>query len=114
MPDTVDPQMLAALVDAWQHGSVNAMLYYYTANFDTDNLLSWDNFNSTIPSPLVITVPTIVGWGMQDKIFISDLNLNPLSKYVKQLTISKYPTASHFPITDVPAAIVADIRKLIK
>jgi pimeloyl-ACP methyl ester carboxylesterase len=112
LPDSVDPAMLEELVDAWSHGSVNAMLYYYAANFNTEDLFHWKDFNSTIPNPLTITVPTIVGWGMTDKLFIADLNLDGLSQYVKQLTISKYPTAGHFSITDVPAAVAADIRKI--
>lgn len=114
LPDSVDQNMVNALTDAWSHGSVNSMLYYYSANFDTENVFHWAGFNSTIPNPLPISVPTTVGWGMDDKIFLADLNLPAMSQYVSQLSISKYPTAGHFPITDVPAAITADIRKLIK
>lgn len=112
-PPTVPTSLMDSLVDAWsQRNSVNTMVYWYPANFDTANILSWTGFNATFPYPLRIKVPTIVGWGMQDNIFQAEYNLPYVSSYVPQLKISQYPLGSHFPETDVPSAIAADIRAL--
>jgi pimeloyl-ACP methyl ester carboxylesterase len=112
-PSTVPTALMNSLVDAWsQKNSVNTMVYWYPANFETNNIFSWSGFNSTIPYPLNIRVPTVVGWGMKDNIFEAAYNLPYLSQYVQQLKVSTYDQGSHFPETDVPAAIAADIRSL--
>ena len=60
----------------------------------------------------VISTPTLVIWGEQDKALLTG-NLQGLEQYVSNLTIKRIPDGSHWVIHEQPALVNAYIRDFI-
>ena len=96
----------AAYLEAWgQPGAMTATLNWYRANASEKGLAKPD-------SPLMVTVPTLVMWGMEDTALLSG-NLVGLDEYVSDLEIIEYPTATHWIMHEEPDAIAADILSFV-
>jgi pimeloyl-ACP methyl ester carboxylesterase len=63
----------------------------------------------TIPKNPVITVPTLVIWGLKDTALLRG-NLDGLDQYVKTLKIERVPEGSHWVVAEQPATVIRAIR----
>ena len=61
----------------------------------------------------IITVPTLILWGMKD-IYLLPIQLENLPKYVNNLKIIKSEIASHWIMHDDSALVIKEIREFIK
>ncbi|MFT5682217.1 MAG: pimeloyl-ACP methyl ester carboxylesterase [Myxococcota bacterium] len=92
----------AAYIDAWsQPGALTAMLNWYRANADASGIAIPD-------APLMVTVPTLVIWGMADTALLPG-NLVGLDEYVSDLTVVEYAEATHWISHEEPEAVAVDI-----
>ncbi len=105
-----------AYLEAWgQPGAARAMVNWYrAAPFDvpeigappkTPNWMSGRDFH--------VSVPTLVCWGEQDGVLLPCL-LDPLPKFVSDLTIRRFPKAGHNPHQDDQSATFAEVRRFIR
>jgi pimeloyl-ACP methyl ester carboxylesterase len=62
-----------------------------------------------IPKNPVITVPTLVIWGLKDTALLQG-NLDGLDQYVKTLKIERVPEGSHWVVHEQPATVIRAIR----
>ena len=62
---------------------------------------------------MVVSVPTLVVWGEQDRFLLSG-NLNGLEAYVPHLTVKRIPEGSHWVVHERPAEVNAFIREFIR
>ena len=95
-----------AYIEAWeQPGALTAMLNWYRANSAEGGLAMGKE-------PLMVSVPTLVMWGMQDTALLAG-NLDGLDAYVSDLTVIEYPSATHWIVHEEPAAVAADVLAFI-
>jgi epoxide hydrolase 4 len=73
------------------------MLNWYRANLDT-------TAGTIAAANITIAVPTLVAWGMKDSALLAG-NLNGLDKYVQDLKIQHFATATHWVPHEQPAAV---------
>ncbi|QLC26125.1 alpha/beta fold hydrolase [Parasphingopyxis algicola] len=82
-------------------GALTAMLNYYRALFQTPGVRQIGD--GTVP------VPTLVLWGEQD-VAIDIHCLDGMEQYVPDLTVRRFPDASHWVQQDVPEQVNAALR----
>jgi len=81
---------------AWnQTNEINSTLNWYRDNFYTPTN-SFENFTTNFPSGLLVSVPTLVLWGLEDTAFDSQAVLKALPNYVANLTLHTFPSNGHF------------------
>jgi epoxide hydrolase 4 len=111
----------SAYLSAWsQPGALTGGLNYYRASHLGPPVPS--SLETEIgPSDLVcdpnpahsqVHVPTLVLWGEQD-VALTTKNLDGLDQLVTQLTILRFPDASHWLIHEKPAEVSAAIRAFL-
>lgn len=109
----LSPQDLVLYQQAWaQPGSLTAGLNYYRASRLGPETAQPGQTLPPINQLPVITVPTLVIWGEQDKALLTG-NLQGLDQYVSNLTIKRIPDGSHWVIHEQPALVNAYIRDFI-
>jgi len=87
---------------AAQPGALTAMVNYYRALFQTrDGLRLGDG---------IVHVPTLVIWGEQD-LAIDIHVLDGMDQYVPDLTVRRFPNASHWVQQDVPDEVNAALKE---
>lgn len=118
--ESVDITRLAGYRKAWsQPGAVNAMLAYYrsmpqlAAKEETQSADGPLIATSDMKIPQIrIEIPTLVLWGEQDKAFVPEL-LDGLEEYVPDLTVKKFPTATHWLQHEKPEEVNREISAFI-
>ena len=113
-----------AWIDAWsQPGSTTAGLNYYRANHRNPPFndrhpastipTSWSATDVTAgATSTVITLPTLVIWGMKDAAILSG-HLSGLEKWVPNLSVRLYPDDDHWVMLQKATAVARDIRGFI-
>ena len=100
-----------AAIHAWSRpGALTAMLNWYRAStfvIPADDVAT-PEIDEAIDALRVIT-PTLVIWGMQDKLLLPCL-LDGLEEFVPQLTVTRREGAGHGLIHEEPEEIIALIR----
>ncbi|MGQ7829292.1 alpha/beta fold hydrolase [Altererythrobacter sp. Z27] len=87
---------------AAQPGALTAMVNYYRALFQTrDGLRLGDG---------IVHVPTLVIWGEQD-LAIDIHVLDGMEQYVPDLTVRRFPNASHWVQQDIPDEVNAALEE---
>jgi len=87
---------------AAQPGALTAMVNYYRALFQTrDGLRLGDG---------IVHVPTLVIWGEQD-LAIDIHVLDGMDQYVPDLTVRRFPNASHWVQQDIPGEVNAALKE---
>ncbi|MEE1876234.1 alpha/beta fold hydrolase [Altererythrobacter litoralis] len=87
---------------AAQPGALTAMVNYYRALFQTrDGLRLGDG---------IVHVPTLVIWGEQD-LAIDIHVLDGMDQYVPDLTVRRFPNASHWVQQDIPDEVNAALKE---
>lgn len=87
---------------AAQPGALTAMVNYYRALFQTrDGLKLGDG---------IVHVPTLVIWGEQD-LAIDIHVLDGMEQYVPDLTVRRFPNASHWVQQDIPDEVNAALKE---
>ena len=104
-----------AYLEAWsQPGALTGGLNYYRA-LPLKNLLGKKRLQ--IPGlgvdSLQVRVPTLVLWGEKDSYLLPG-NLDGLEKFVPDLTVRRFPEASHWVIHEQPARINSAIRDFLE
>jgi pimeloyl-ACP methyl ester carboxylesterase len=112
----------AAYLSAWsQPGALTGGLNYYRASrigppapasLEPEigpSDLSYD----PDPAHTSVRVPTLVLWGEKD-IALTTKNLDGLGQFVPQLTIRRFPDASHWLIHEKPAEVNATLRAFLQ
>jgi pimeloyl-ACP methyl ester carboxylesterase len=101
-PDVFSDQDWQAYSTAWsQPGALTGALNYYrVARPGTEA----GNFN--------VNVPTLVLWGEQDHA-LNVLNVDGLPEYVPNLTVKRFPTATHWLVHEHPAELNQAIRDFL-
>ncbi len=102
-------------LECWARpGALTAMLNWYRASDlvvgDDSTPLLTTQF--TDPAPVVVNVPTLVIWGMQDQLLLPGL-LDGLQRYVPRLTIKKIQSGGHGLVHEMPDQIIGLIREYI-
>jgi pimeloyl-ACP methyl ester carboxylesterase len=103
-----------AYLEAWsQPGALTGGLNYYRA-LPLTNLLSKKQLK--IPGldaeSFVVRVPTLVLWGEKDPYLLRG-NLDGLEEFVPDLTVRRFPDASHWIVHEQPAVINSAIREFL-
>lgn len=83
-------------------GALTAMLNYYRALFQTRDALQIGDG--------MVHVPTLVIWGEQD-VAIDIHVLDGMEQYVPELTLRRFPDASHWVQQDIPDEVNAVLRE---
>ncbi len=104
-----------AYLEAWsQPGALTGGLNYYRA-LPLTNLFSKKRLE--IPGlgtdSLIVRVPTLVLWGEKDRYLLRG-NLDGLEKFVPDLTVRRFPNASHWVIHEQPTLINSAIREFLE
>ncbi len=95
--DALEPYRKAAV----RPGALTAMLNYYRALFRRPDARDIDNG--------VVDIPTLVLWGEKDVAI--DLHvLDGMEDYVRDLTVKRFPHASHWVQQDVPDEVNAEMK----
>lgn len=82
-------------------GAIKAMLNYYRALLKTPDVRETGDGS--------VDVPTLVLWGEQD-IAIDIHCLDGMEQYIPDLTVKRFPNASHWVQQDVPDAVNAELK----
>lgn len=96
--DEVEPYRAAAA----RRGALTAMLNYYRALLQTPDIRDIGDGR--------VDVPTLVLWGEQD-VAIDIRVLDGMDAYVPDLTVRRFPDASHWVQQDIPDEISAALRE---
>ena len=109
----------ASYLSAWSRpGALTGGLNYYRANHIgppvPDALQSQLGRSDAIPHPAdsQVRVPTLVIWGERDEA-LTVKNLDGLEHYVPQLTVKRFPEASHWVVHEQPEAVNAALRTFL-
>lgn len=104
----IDEAERAELLTAWQRpGAVEAMLNWYrAAPFDFSCV--GGTGAGTLPRPLRVDVPTLVIWGLDDKVLLPSL-LDGLDALVPDLTVATFADAGHAILREQPERVMARI-----
>lgn len=110
----------AAYLAAWsQPGALTGGLNYYRASHVGPPVPPalepqlGASVSAPYPGENQVRVPVLVLWGEKDTA-LTTKNLDGLGEYVPQLTIQRFPDASHWIIHEQPAAVNASIRAFLK
>ncbi|NMP31605.1 alpha/beta hydrolase [Thalassotalea sp. M1531] len=100
----VTDELIQSYIELWQKpGVVKGMLNYYRAmpqlapnNAESNSHIGPVTAIDKMKIPrIIINIPTLVLWGEKDQAFVIE-NLNQLARYVSQLTLKRFPKASHW------------------
>ena len=83
-------------------GALTAMINYYRALFQTRDALQTGNG--------MVEVPTLVIWGEQD-VAIDIRVLDGMEEFIPDLTLRRFPGASHWVQQDIPEEVNAALRQ---
>ena len=93
----LEPYRKAAL----RPGALTAMLSYYRALLQVPDMRDLNTSQ--------VDIPTLVLWGEQD-IALDIHLLDGLEEYVPNLTVKRFPEASHWVQQDIPESVNAELR----
>jgi pimeloyl-ACP methyl ester carboxylesterase len=97
-------------VESWRKGLTGGLNYYRAANLRSPvGGEKVDASRAMIPKNPIITVPTLVIWGLKDTALLQG-NLDGLDQYVKTLKIERVPEGSHWVVHEQPATVIRAIR----
>jgi pimeloyl-ACP methyl ester carboxylesterase len=105
-----------AYLEAWaQPGALTGGLNWYRAAQFTPGGDKAADPSNLLPglSSWVIKVPTLVIWGMKDPYLLPG-NLEGLDQFVPNLTVKRFPEASHWVVHEIPAEVNATIRSFLE
>jgi pimeloyl-ACP methyl ester carboxylesterase len=97
-------------LETWRRGLTGGLNYYRAAKLSSP--VGGEKADAppfTIPKNPVITVPTLVIWGLKDTALLRG-NLDGLDQYVKTLKIERVPEGSHWVVAEQPATVIRAIR----
>jgi len=96
----------AALLEAWARpGAIEAMRHWYRA-------APFDFGAGRLAAPLRVEVPTLVLWGMEDRVLLPGL-LDGLDALVPDLTLVRLPDAGHSVLRERPDRVAASLRAFL-
>ncbi len=97
-------------LETWRKGLTGGLNYYRAAKLSSPvGREKADAPPFIIPKNPVITVPTLVIWGLKDTALLRG-NLDGLDQYVKVLKIERVPEGSHWVVAEQPATVIRAIR----
>jgi len=101
-------------LESWRRGLTGGLNYYRAANLKSPaGGETTDASSISIPKNPIITVPTLVIWGLKDTALLQG-NLDGLDQYVKVLTIDRVPDASHWVVHEQPATVIRAMRLFLQ
>jgi epoxide hydrolase 4 len=101
-------------LEFWRRGLTGGLNYYRAANLKSPvGGEKADASRISIPKNPVITVPTLVIWGLKDTALLQG-NLDGLDQYVKVLKIERVPEGSHWVVHQQPATVIHAMRQFLQ
>jgi epoxide hydrolase 4 len=101
-------------LEAWKKELTGGLNYYRAANLSSPvGGEKVDASRAMIPKNPVITVPTLVIWGLKDTALLQG-NLDGLDQYVKTLKIERVPEGSHWVVHEQPATVIRAMRLFLQ
>jgi epoxide hydrolase 4 len=101
-------------LEAWRRGLTGGLNYYRAANLKSPvGGERADASGVSIPKNPIITVPTLVIWGLKDTALLQG-NLDRLDQYVKVLKIERVPEGSHWVVHEQPATVIPAVRLFLQ
>ena len=101
-------------LEAWNRGLTGGLNYYRAARLKSP--VGGEKADAppfSIPKNPIITVPTLVIWGLKDTALLQG-NLDGLEQYVKVLKIERVPEGSHWVVREQPATVIRAMRKFLQ
>jgi epoxide hydrolase 4 len=101
-------------LEAWRRGLTGGLNYYRAANLKSPvGGEKADASGVSIPKNPIITVPTLVIWGLRDTALLQG-NLDGLDQYVTVLKIERVPEGSHWVVHEQPATVIRAMRLFLQ
>jgi pimeloyl-ACP methyl ester carboxylesterase len=101
-------------LEFWRIGLTGGLNYYRAASLRSPvGGEKADARSISIPKNPIITVPTLVIWGLKDTALLQG-NLDGLDEYVKALKIERVPEGSHWVVHEQPATVIQSMRQFLK
>src|SRR6202046_451470 len=101
-------------LECWRRGLTGGLNYYRAANLKSPvGGEKADARGVSIPKNPIITVPTLVIWGLKDTALLQG-NLDGLDQYVKVLKIERVPEGSHWVVHEQPATVIHAVRPFLQ
>jgi epoxide hydrolase 4 len=116
VPAWLTPEVRAQFVQAWSHpgGGLQGPLNYYAASPLRPPTGPSDALHTLVlpDEAVTINVPTTVLWGEQDRALLPAL-LTGLERWVPQLTVQRWPEASHWVVHEQPERVAGLVAGLL-
>ena len=101
-------------MECWGKGLTGGLNYYRAADLKSPvGGEKTDPSSLSSPKNVIITVPTLVIWGLKDTALLQG-NLDGLDQYVKVLKIERVPDASHWVVHEQPATVIHSMRQFLQ